>query len=458
MALRKPDGRLIALVVAAQVLVTAVILGVLFWTSQRDAAGVAEEQPALDSFFRSPAPQSEPTLRANPGRTGFYDSQAVREVGEVDTRFDSFMVSTAPVMADGIIYLAKGGNNLTAIEIETGRELWQHKIREWQPSVPALAGGTIYFGAEDIVALDARTGAERWHFGENAPGETGFGNAPVVASGSVYVTRKGSLYALDAASGAKHWEYTIDEYVIESTAPAFSGGTLFFGAGIDAGGPGNNALYAIDSVTGREKWRHELAGKISSPPVAVDGVVYATATDINQTGGGDPRYPYQSGITGSVYAIDAVTGAELWRFDTGRMIEQPPAVAGGLVFFGDTQISDFGPDSQGSLYALDARSGMELWKNDAGSAISAPSVAENWLYMAVRVQDPAARDGAAEHITLLALDARTGKENWRYDLPQGYSMPAPVFYQDVMYVAPSGLLAIHQAGASSTASTPAAGA
>ncbi|MDO8736123.1 MAG: PQQ-binding-like beta-propeller repeat protein [Thermoleophilia bacterium] len=443
MADRDTGSRLIAIVVAGQIIVTAAILGILFWTSRPDAAGPAEELLSPDSYFRSTAPPSEPTFRANTGRTGFYDSRAIREIGEVDTRLSAMSVSTAPVMADGIMYLCRGGNNLTAIEMLTGRELWQHKLLEWQASVPAVAGNTIYFGGESFFALDAKTGAEKWRFDAVSQGERGFVNAPVVVSDAVYVTLKGSLYALDALTGAKRWEYTIDGYGIETTAPAYSNGTLFFGAGSNNNGSGTQAIHAIDPATGREKWRYDLTGVVSSPPVAADGVVYFAATEASRTGGGDPRYPSQLKITSSLRALDALTGGELWLSETDRSILFPPAVAGGLLFFGDSQDLVHGQDSWGTLHALDAGTGKEVWKIDSIDTVSAPSIAEDWLYVSAAIPDPTASGVTGELGALLAIDARTGQQKWQYVFKQRYEIPAPIFYQDVMYVVPGGLLAFH---------------
>jgi len=442
MEAQRNKSRLIAMVVAGQIIVTAAILSVLFLSSWADTGATTEPLPP-DKYFSSPAPQSEPTFRANAGRTGFYDSRAVREVGEVDTSLDSISISTAPVMADGVMYLSRGGNNLTAFEIGTGRELWQRKLLAWQASVPAVAGNTIFFGAESFFALDARTGAEKWHFDAAAEGEPGFVNAPVVVSDTVYTTRKGSLYALDAQTGSKRWEYSIDEYGIDTTAPSYGNSTLFFAAGRNNSGSGAQAIHAVDPATGREKWRYDLQGVVNSPPVVTDGVVYFTASETRRTGGGDPRYPYKLSVTGSVYALDAITGSRLWQFEIDRSIDHPPAVAGGLIFFGDSQDIVLGEESWGTLHALDAATGQEVWSADTIDAFSSPSIAEDWLYLAAKVPDPTHSSATGERIALLALDGRTGQQRWQYDLKQGNDIPAPVFYQDVMYVIPGGLIAFH---------------
>ena len=56
----------------------------------------------------------------------------------------------------------------------------------------------------------------------------------------------------------------------------------------------------------------------SLPPAVVDGIVYI--------GSGD-NY---------VYALDAGTGEERWRFETGQMVVSSPAVVDGVVYVGST--------------------------------------------------------------------------------------------------------------------------
>src|SRR5262249_44888121 len=70
--------------------------------------------------------------------------------------------------------------------------------------------------------------------------------------------------------------------------------------------------------------------------------------------------------TGSIVAIDPVTGETRWRF---QMISTPSAgmlaTAGGLVFTGDRH---------GYLIAFDDKSGKVLWKFQTGGAIVAPPI------------------------------------------------------------------------------------
>jgi hypothetical protein len=75
-------------------------------------------------------------------------------------------------------------------------------------------------------------------------------------------------------------------------------------------------LYAIDTVTGKEKWRFATGDMVTSSPAVANGVVYVGS------------YDYK------VYAIDAATGSKTWFFTTEGTVYSSPAVANGVVYIG----------------------------------------------------------------------------------------------------------------------------
>jgi outer membrane protein assembly factor BamB len=103
-------------------------------------------------------------------------------------------------------------------------------------------------------------------------------------------------------------------------------------------GNDDNGLYAIDAASGEQRWRFAAADKIQSSPAVVDGIVYVGSYV------GD--YQADGTIEGGLYAIDAATGEALWRFENEYSIFSSPAVADGVVYYGSTD---------GGLYAVAAR-------------------------------------------------------------------------------------------------------
>ena len=103
-----------------------------------------------------------------------------------------------PVVNDGIMFVSTPRNQVIAIDILSGIELWRYRnIRADDASVPhetnrgvALYDDKVYVvgGEAVLVALDARTGEEIWEttFADNASGYYST-LAPLIADGTVMV-------------------------------------------------------------------------------------------------------------------------------------------------------------------------------------------------------------------------------------------------------------------------------
>ena len=77
-------------------------------------------------------------------------------------------------------------------------------------------------------------------------------------------------------------------------------------------------------------------------------------------------------MNGSVYALNARTGAKLWNYRTGAAVVSSPAVANGVVYIGS---EDF------NVYALNARTGAKLWSYTSYYVNSSPAVANGMMYV-----------------------------------------------------------------------------
>jgi serine/threonine-protein kinase len=138
-----------------------------------------------------------------------------------------------------------------------------------------------------------------------------------------------NVYALNAATGAKIWNYTTGSYGSwwMTSSPAVAGGVVFVGSDI-----GN--VYALSAATGAKIWNYTAGhwdgyqGVMSSPAVA-NGIVFAGAVD------------------GKIYALNATTGALVWQYETGNgtQVNCSPAVADGIVYIGSNnyKVYAFGP-------------------------------------------------------------------------------------------------------------------
>jgi alcohol dehydrogenase (cytochrome c) len=230
-----------------------------------------------------------------------------------------------PLVNNGVMFVATPGNQVLAINAKTGTLLWRYR----NPAPPdvillhptsrgvALYGDTVFFARAEavLVALDARTGKERWttQVEDNRHGYY-ISLAPLVADGKVIVGASGGelgvrgfVAAYDPQTGKQLWKvFTVPApgEPGSETWPAggdqwkTGGGSIwvtanydpetklaFFGTG--NGGPwmgdqrpGDNlytaSTVAIDVTTGTIKGHHQYNPNESwdwdevSPPILVD--------------------------------------------------------------------------------------------------------------------------------------------------------------------------------------------
>jgi outer membrane protein assembly factor BamB len=135
---------------------------------------------------------------------------------------------------------------------------------------------------------------------------------------------------------------------------AIAGGKVYFGSSVDG------RVYCYELATGKELWARFTDGPIRLAPMVAEGRVYVGSDD------------------GYAYCLDAATGAEVWRMRAGpddervlargRMISRWPIRTGVLV---DDGVAFFGagvfPHEKVFVYALDAVTGALIWKNDTVS-------------------------------------------------------------------------------------------
>ncbi|MFP8890289.1 PQQ-binding-like beta-propeller repeat protein [Natrialbaceae archaeon A-CW2] len=112
------------------------------------------------------------------------------------------------------------------------------------------------------------------------------------------------------------------------------------------------------------------------------------------------------------HAVDLFTGDVLWSYDEYELGEAPVVVDGMVYASG----------RGGMLVALDAKSGDEEWVFDIGdTSESAPTVADGIVY------------AGSEDGHLYAVDASTGDEEWRFDAG-GAVTATPTVADGVVYV------------------------
>jgi len=152
----------------------------------------------------------------------------------------------------------------------------------------------------------------KWAFG--FPGATAL-YSQTVFDGRLYVTSNaGYVYSLDAESGCVHWAF-------RSQAAVRSGFTIGRLSRTNARlavffGDIRGTAYALDASTGAVIWKtltdpHPLA-RITGTPALYEGRVYVPVTSLEEPEAGQANYACCT-FRGFVTALDAATGREVWK-------------------------------------------------------------------------------------------------------------------------------------------------
>ena len=82
-------------------------------------------------------------------------------------RYESAMLSTAPVVSDGVLYGASGdAEYIFALDAATGEELWTETTEDFTTNALTVVGGILYgeLSNGQLVAADAENGIPVWGF------------------------------------------------------------------------------------------------------------------------------------------------------------------------------------------------------------------------------------------------------------------------------------------------------
>ncbi|HZR12534.1 MAG TPA: PQQ-binding-like beta-propeller repeat protein [Acidimicrobiia bacterium] len=264
----------------------------------------------------------------------------------------------------------------------------------------------------------------------------GASTAPLVVGDTVYVEDgSGSVSALDRATGAPRWHYASHDYNIGPYGVAVANGTLF------ATTP--KGIVALDATTGAKRWTRDLnrtrTEGVDIDPTVFDGMVLVSTVPISIQG------QFAAGDRGTIHALDARTGADVWSFDTveskdlwghpdvnsGGGAWYAPAVdtARGVVYFGTGNPAPF-PGTK-AFPNGSSRPGADLY-SDSILALGTSDGALHWYFqpyphdlfdrdfvhtMLVDVKRGATTQtvvvGTGKGGEVLGFDRDTGKLLWR---------------------------------------------
>ena len=187
------------------------------------------------------------------------------------------------------------------------QQIAEPRAGEW-PTYHGRLSGNRHSPLREIDTRNVAHLAPKWMF--PIAGARRLEGTPIVVDGLMYVTTANEVYALDARSGRQIWHYArpLTKGVIGDAAGAINRGVAMLGDRVFMV-TDHAHLLALDRNTGALLWDTEMAdyrhhyGATSAPLVVNDLVVSGTS-------GGD------EGARGFVAAYKASTGERVWRFWT----------------------------------------------------------------------------------------------------------------------------------------------
>ncbi len=174
------------------------------------------------------------------------------------------------------------------------------------------SGNSRFQPAPGLTTADVSRLELKWAFGFPM-GNSAYGQ-PAVVGGRVFVgADTGFAYSLDARSGCVYWSFRANAGVRTAISIGTGNRTHRFLAYF---GDVKGSVYAVDAVTGALIWRDRVdthpVARVTGAPKLVDGRLYVPLSSLEESGAGNPDYPCCT-FRGGVAAYDAVTGKRLWK-------------------------------------------------------------------------------------------------------------------------------------------------
>ncbi len=256
----------------------------------------------------------------------------------------------------------------------------------WSPD----RGNTRFAAAKNagLTAEDVPQLKLKWAFGF-PNGDTAFGQ-PTIAGGRVYIGSDiGYVYSLDAMTGCVYWSFHAKSGVRTAPSVAPLKGTGATKYAVYFGDMRANA-YAVDAATGNQIWTQNLSdhytARITGAPTVYAGRVYVPIAATEEAFSAAPSYPCCT-FRGSVAALDAATGRQIWR--TYVIPEKPQ------------------PTRKNSA-------GVQLMAPAGGAVWNSPTIDAKLHALYVGTGDAFTEPAAKNSDAVVALDLQTGNILWSF--------------------------------------------
>lgn len=247
------------------------------------------------------------------------------------------------------------GERLFAVDGDDGSRVWSVESGDAFGGRLVEHGLLVNLGGVALEVRDPADGSQRWRT------ETGLLVEPSsrirIVDGAVPVSEQDgdeeAFGLLDLADGSVRWTFSEDlggpfvptgaTTLPEATAGGQQDGLL-------VGTEYDGFVYGLAPGDGSVRWRFEADGETRDGPV------------------GDGDRVYVGDMDGTVYALDATTGDELWRTEIGGYV-------GWLGVAGDTVVAERGKGTE-RLVGLARDDGSTRWSFEADENLTRPALGD----------------------------------------------------------------------------------
>ncbi len=313
--------------------------------------------------------------------------------------------------ANGTVSVANAGR----LGVHWATDLYSAMLDSPVVAYDPVRGETLaYIGTDagNFFAIDTATGAIVWAVTLDGPVR----DSPLVSDGAVWVgtSSSGTIYKLNASTGATECSHALSAVLFSSPVAATPpGGTasVYFAT---KGGSTSGQVLSVSAATCAIQWAFSGYPVVSGTWDPLAYAIDATGKPLVLFGSANPD--------DAAYAVDAVTGAEVWRFQTSGVGDFD--IGSGLTISppGGNGFADgvaYVPGKDGFVYALDLTTGAKLWAASLGSSAGAPNQSIS----------TAALDGTnlvfGNAVGVYDLNAATGAVVWIYQTPKTSKITPP---------------------------------
>ena len=229
------------------------------------------------SYGRTQAKADWPMLAHDVARTGATSTEIRPPFERKWYRIfpdEGLMAGVQPIIADGKVFIGTMAGKLHAMDSDTGKDIWQFKIRSAILHTCAVYDNKVFFGDAEgkVYAVNANDGRLLW----SVKTGSAIWNSPLVYEGVVVIGgRDSALYAIDAETGQIKWKAKTDGPLLSSPALDVETGRIYIASE-------DMHVYAYDFRNGTRLWRSRKLPGVSfrgyHPVVAPDGSVMITVT------------------------------------------------------------------------------------------------------------------------------------------------------------------------------------